>query len=112
MGQNSLGEIHGWEKVWPVVLEVVDEGVEVLVNVLIEDFRVAVSLWVVGGWKLLFDTCKLAELVRKGGDKLRSLVWRDGLWGAVDSPRVLIVKPGCRGCCCFASAWEGKGSFT
>ena len=69
----------------------VDEGVETLVNILVEDFHVTVGLWVVGGQELLFDPCKLVELIHEGRDELRSSVRSDGLRGAIDLPGVLIV---------------------
>ena len=52
----------------------VDERVKALINVLVENFRVTISLQVVSGGQLLFNSCKLAEFIHKGGDELWSLV--------------------------------------
>src|SRR5436190_10851499 len=43
--EDGLSEINAREEVRPVVLEVVDEGTEVLINVLVENLCVAISLW-------------------------------------------------------------------
>ena len=49
MGEDSLREIDAGEEVRPVVLEVIYERAEALVDVLVQDLRVAIGLWVVGG---------------------------------------------------------------
>ena len=49
MQEGCLGEVHGQEEVRPVVLEVVDKGVKVLVDVLVQNLHIAIHLQVVGG---------------------------------------------------------------
>ena len=46
--QNSLGEVYCGQKVRPIVLEVIDEGTEALIDVLVENLRIPVGLRVVG----------------------------------------------------------------
>ena len=67
-------ELSKREEVHPVNLPLVDEEAKVLFQLLVDSFRLAVSLWVEGCSRGKLDSKKAVELASKLGYELRSSV--------------------------------------
>ena len=72
-----VGKLSNAEPINPVILVVVDVEMQVLLQLLVHPFCLAVRLWMVGGGGVIFDAHQSVEVDGKLGLKLRSLVMDD-----------------------------------
>ena len=68
-----------------MVLEMVHKRPKALVNDLIDNLRLAVSLCVGRRGQATLDSCQLSQLRHEVGNKLGAPVTSDGQWGSVEA---------------------------
>src|ERR1700722_676796 len=64
----------------PIILEVVTINLEVYFDVLVDTFRLTISLWMVSGRGILFQPKEAEELLDVLGNKMRVVVVNDVMW--------------------------------
>ena len=72
-----VGKLGDAEPINPVILVVVDVKAQVLLQLLVHPFCLAIGLWMVGGGGVIFDAHQLVEVDGKLGLELRSPVMDD-----------------------------------
>ena len=99
------------EEVCPVVLSLVDEYLKVLLQFLIDPFRLSVTLWVIGGGGRYLSPKYMVQLPSEFCYELRTSV-RDYLAGyAMEFPNMLDKQPGCTCCRQSGECRYEMGSF-
>jgi hypothetical protein len=77
--QAGLGKVHEGQQFVPVVLIVRYPGSETLLDILVDDFGLAIGLRMMGCGEFEFRTEDTTELLPKGRDVLRASVRDDGV---------------------------------
>ena len=83
IGSIVIGELREGEKRSPVVLLVVAVGANVLLEGLIDAFRLSITLWMISGGEVQFHAKSSSEGAEEPGGKLRAAVASDVRWNSV-----------------------------
>jgi hypothetical protein len=85
-------ELRKGEKVIPIILTLIDEDTEILLEFLIDSFRLAVPLGVISRGSCQFDSEESVQLLSELGNKLGATIGNHFLRKAMKSPDMSEVQ--------------------